>query len=390
MTGAAPTVLSRASASLLTIGLVESRRDLAAFIRLPRQLYRGMPGYIAPLDFERRSLLDPRRAAFFKYGRARYWLARRNGQVVGRIAAQIDPHAIEAWKEPIGCFGALDAADDREAVAALVAAAAGWLRAEGMERMRGPFTLSINGETGIQISGQENGSMILMPWHPPYLAGLVETTALIKAKDVLSFTLARTGFHPVLTGEGGSLQANGLVVRGANLRKLKAELAIIVDVFNQAWRQNWGFVPLSPLEAEAIAGAIRPIINSDSAVIIEKNGRPVATALLLANVAEYIADMDGRLFPFNWLRFLWRARRMKFKSSRLVLFGMDPALANSLEGMLIPILMLQEFFDHRIRRYEAETVELGWILEDKSLILKILQRNGGVLTRRHRIYEAAL
>jgi hypothetical protein len=374
---------------MLEIRPVLGRSEFSAFIRLPRRLYAGMPGFVPPLDYERRMLLDPARAPYGGNGESFRWLAWLDGRPVGRIAAQVDAVAIKAWGAPIGTFGALDTVDDPRVVSALIAAAAAKLCEKGMGRMRGPLTPNMNGEIGVQIEGQNNGSMLLMPWHPPYLSPHIEAAGLTKAKDVVcyAFTRARAieeiGDNPTIAAADAT---HGYRFRKVDMRDLVADIDTMRRIYNEAWAGNWGFVPVSVAEAEHLAKGLRPIVNADAVVILEHDGEPVAAALIAPNLFEYIADMDGRLAPLNWMRLLWRARRERFKSGRLILFGVRPGTSGAL---LVPTMMFREVL-RRALQYHFEVAEFGWILEDKTVILKALERNGGVLTRRHRIYEMAL
>lgn len=374
---------------MLEIRPVRGRGELTEFIRLPRRLYAGLPGFVPPLDLERRDLLDPKRAPFAANGESFQWLAWRDGRAVGRIAAQVDTAAIAAWGQPIGCFGALDAIDDPGVVAELIATAAKKLSEKGMVRMRGPLTPNINGETGVQVEGQENDPMMLMPWHPRYLFRHMESAGLTKAKDVVSYAFRREpamqGLNAVLGATDAALP-RGYRFRDVDLKNLAPDIETIRKIYNEAWADNWGFVPVSVAEAEHLAKSLRPIVTADGVVILEHDGAPIAAALIIPNLFEYIADMNGRLAPFNWMRLLWRVRRRRYRSLRVILFGMVPSESST---VVVPTLMWREMF-RRAMLYDFEDVELGWVLEDKTAILKAFERNGGVLIRRHRVYEAAL
>jgi hypothetical protein len=228
-----------------------------------------------------------------------------------------------------------------------------------------------------------------MPWHPAYLSQRIEGAGLAKIKDVVCYAFTREraneqiGDNPAIAAADA---ANGYRFRKIDMRDLVADIETMRQIYNEAWAGNWGFVPVSVAEAEHLAKGLRPIVNADAVVILEREGEPVAAALIAPNLFEYIGDMDGRLAPFNWMRFLWRTRRERFKSGRLILFGVRPGVGGSLT---IPTMMFREIL-RRALRYNFESAEFGWILEDKTVILKALERNGGVLTRRHRIYEMAL
>jgi hypothetical protein len=377
---------------MIDIAPVTCRRDLLEFIRLPRMLYAGMAGFVPPLDFERLEFLDPRRAAFFTHGRACYWIVRRDGRAVGRIAAQVDDLALEAWREPIGCFGALDAIDDRETVATLLDTAARWLAEAGMARMRGPLTLSINGEVGVQLDGQEHGSLILMPWHPPYLAAHIEAAGFAKAKDVLSYTLDMDedfGRRFAVDIAADPPPRPGITLRHLDMKNLARDTETVRNVYNDAWHDNWGQVPLSQTEAAELAKSLRYLIKPEYGVIVEFEGTPVGVGLLIPNIFELIAGLDGRLLPFNWSRLLWRLFTRRCLHGRVILFGVRREIRNSGYGAghsvlamrLIMRSLLQGAWQNGFR-----LIDMGWILEDNR-VRKIPEQYGASVTKRYRIYE---
>ncbi|MCC7348364.1 MAG: hypothetical protein IT538_13315 [Variibacter sp.] len=390
LSAAAPDAVSVAS-DPVDVRPVRSAQDMSLFIRLPRVLYRGLPGYQAPLDFERRQLLDPKHSKFFDHGEAQYWVAYRGERAVGRISAQVDRLAIETWGEPIGCFGCLDAADDPAAVAALCETAAAWLRARGMTRMRGPFTLSINGESGVQVEGQERGGMVLMPWHPSYLARHVEAAGLAPVKDLLAFTLHADGFIGLKdrAALARSRLPAGLALRKINLKDIQQEGAILRHVFNEAWKKNWSFVPFSESEMTAFTKGFRHFLIPEFGLVAELDGKPVAVAVVLPNLFEVVGGFDGRLLPFNWMTFLARAFRVRaYRHLRVVLFGVVPQL--HLIGAPLVLAMLEDLFE-RQKTLRVEGIEMSWVLEDNRAVIGLLAAAGARQpSKRYRMYERAL
>jgi hypothetical protein len=374
---------------MLTIDPVGSRKDLLTFARLPRQLYRDLPGFVPPLDFERLELLDPKRTPFFGHGEACYWIARQQGQPVGRISAQVD-HLSDTTGSAdarIGLFGCLDAVDDHTVVQALVDRAETWLAERGIDRMRGPFVLSINGESGLQVEGQEHGAMVLMPWHPSYLAEHVTRCGLTPAKDLLAYTFALEHFNSdVATRLRSRVNAHQITVRGLDLKNLDREAAIVCELFNNAWSRNWGFTPLTLGELKAMTKGMRPFLYPESAVFVEVKGEPVAFALLLPNLYEIVGDLGGRLLPLNWLRLAWRTWRRPFRSCRMLLLGVHDRIRQSVLGAVVPQLLIAELVE-RGRRYQMTSLEASWILEDNMNVRSLIEANGAICTKRYRVYE---
>lgn len=377
---------------MIAVSPVASRRDLQDFLRFPRLLYRGLPGYVAPLDMEREQTLSPEKAPFFQSNEAAFYLAHHDGKIVGRISAQILSDAPAQWPLKTGLFGCLDAVDDPRVIGKLLDAVGRWLDARGMNRMRGPFNLSSNGETGLQISGQSHMPMVMTPWHPPYLARHVETHGLQPVKDVVSYSLDLARLGPSDLKHHRSLMirtAGDLKVRGLDLRHLLHDIQIITTVYNDAWSANWGFTPISDAEARALAASLKPIIQEDMAVIVERNGNPIAVALWIPNIQEMVADMDGRLLPFNWIKFLWRARRRAYSSCRVILLGVAQSERGNPSNLGLPAMMISELVRRSIN-HNIRQVELGWILEDNMGLRRTIERIGGTISTTHRIYEVGL
>ncbi len=376
------------------IQAVTSRRHMSEFIKLPRLIYRGMRGFDPPLDHERRQLIAAPNAPFLKSGDAAYWIAQYQGRTVGRISAQMpfEPVLDDRSDGAIGYFGCLDAVDDAAVVAQLISTACEWLSQRGCSLARGPFTLSINGETGLLVSGQESGGMILLPWHPAYLSELVEQSGCLPVKDVVSYSYKlahRAPFVDWLMQRPFEEAYPDLKVRALDRKDMRGDMEIIRDVYNDAWRNNWGFLPVSADEAHALEKATRDLLVPDCGVIIERNGYPVAAALLLPNLYEIVRGFNGKLLPFNWLKLMIGMTRKRYRSARILLFGVRPSESSKPHGPLLPAMILRTFLN-RAPRYNLEEIDMGWILDHRSEIRNMLDRTGAEVTRTHRIYQKVL
>lgn len=371
---------------------VETRRQMRQFLQLPRRLYRGMPGFVMPLDLERRGLLHPKVSAFFAHGRARYFLAMRGARVVGRISAQVDPMAIAQWKGQIGLFGALDAIDDQAVVTALLSAAEAWLSAEGMTAIRGPYTLSANGESGLLIEGQREPTMLMLPWHPAYLGALVEGAGLPKVKDLLAYRLEigaeAEAALPVLRARLGADGA-GLTMRSMRPKRIAEDAAIMGRLYNDAWQDNWGFVPITDLEMTAMVKELKPMLRPDHLVMAERDGEPVGFALILPNIYDVVGDLGGSPGPAGWVRFVSRLLRHRFVSGRVILLGVAHSLRGTTLGSIMPSLIIAELMRRR-RTIPFRAVELGWILEDNMPMRRLIERQTPRPTKLFRLYERSL
>lgn len=370
---------------------VQSRADLQAFVALPRRIYAGMSGFTAPLDRERRELLDPRHAAFFQHGRAQYWLAERDGRRVGRISAQIDSLSTTVDGHKLGMFGCLDAIDDREVVIELLRTAEGWLRDQGCGRVRGPFLLSINGETGLLLRGHGEPAMTLMPWHPPYLDGLLRGAGYALVKTVLSFTLDFEDSAGRARRDKFGLRhpPDGTTIRGLRMDALAAEGEIARTLFNDAWRGNWGFVPLVEADVQALIKGFKPLLFKDCAVIAEVAGEPAAIALVVPNLFDLAAGIGATPSPLGWMRLAARVWRARHRTARIILFGMANRYRASLQGLAMLTLLIAELI-RRGMAWRLKSIEAGWVLDDNMQILRMLHSVGFRETRAYGVYERAL
>lgn len=375
----------------LSIDLVKSRRDLAQFIALPRHLYARQPGFVAPLDHDRRQLIDPRHSAFLTHGEAAYWIARVDGEAVGRVSAQVDHLAVGPMHDGVGCFGCLDAVDDPAIVAALLAQAESWLAARGKRVVRGPFLLSINGESGLLLSGQQEPPMVMMAWHPPYLAAHVVAAGYALAKVLNSY-----GFD----SRGGDLadrlnrlridrRRQTFTIRDMPMERLAEDAEAGRRLFNESWSDNWGFVPVSESEMASMIKSFRMLLRREWGVFVEKNGIIVGFALFLPNVFEISADLGGAPSPLGWIRLAWRALRGRFRGGRGVLFGVAKDMVGTVAGAGVALVLIDEL-RRRAEKTGVQDLECGWILDDNHAMTSVVQWLGAKRTRRFGVFERTI
>lgn len=370
---------------------IDQRRDLAAFIDLPNEIYRGNPGYIPPLNLERHETLSPKKNAYYQHAEGQYWLAMRGGRPVGRVSAQIDQLHLQRHGEKTGHFGLLDAIDDPDVFDALLEAAEQWLRARGMTTIRGPFNLSINEECGLLVDGFEHPAMLMMPFAPAYAEAHLLARNYRKATDLLAYSL---DLHPDMNLRGERLlkriaKEGRIKIRPIDMSRYKAELGVVLDIFNEAWSDNWGFVPFTEAEMQQIAKGMRPLVRPALNLIAEIDDEPAAMIVCLPNLYEAIDDLNGRLLPFGWAKLLWRLKTLPFKSGRVPLMGVRKKHHGTIVGSALVQLLFKSLHGGLIEQ-GFERLEMSWILEDNMPMRRLLEDLGGEPYRTYRIVEKPL
>jgi hypothetical protein len=361
------------------------------FCRIPRQIYKGMDGFAAPLDAERWTAFSKKLNPHFKLVDSQAFIAKKDGKWVGRILAQIYK---DGWK-PVDSspaqFGCLDAINDEEVVTALLTAAEEWLKAKGADTIVGPFSPSVNAESGMLIDGFTALPMIFVPWNPPYLPELVEAAGYSKARDLYSYRYdVRASDREVK----GSIMARPewaqrLKIRTLDLKNLKSEAPIIVDIFNDGWAENWGFVPFTLEEFLSVADGLKYVMPENGGFMVELDGVPQAFGIVLPNLHEILADFHGTLLPFGLPKVISRVRNHAFKSGRLALFGIRRALHRKAVGGVVILAFIEEL-RRRSRSSSIDHVEFGWVLEDNAGMRRPIEFSGAQVDKIHRVYEKHL
>lgn len=371
---------------------VATARDLAAFIRVPDPLYRDDPNWVRPLRIERRGLLDRRKNPYFEHAEARYWIARRDGVAVGRISAQVDRIVEERTGERIGHFGMFESIADERVVEALFDTAEAWLRERGCLKVQGPFNLSVNGECGLLVEGLDTPPAVMMAHNPAHYADLVTGRGYRKAIDLYAYELdlTRGPGERITRFVEASRRNPSYDLRMPDMRRYNDELATVIDIFNDAWSNNWGFVPLTGAEARHVAKEIKPLIDPHLTRICYYKGTPMAMMVTLYDLNTLIRDLDGRLLPFGWTRLLWRLKQGTPKRRvRVPLMGVRKQMQGSRHGATMALLLIEAIRQSAVARGSV-WAELSWILEDNRGMRSILEEIGCHLYKTYRIYEKPL
>lgn len=364
---------------------VQGRRSLRGFIDLPWTVYTDDPTWVPPLLIERREHLSQRNP-YFAHAQCRFWLAYRNGKPVGRISAQIDQLHIDRYRDATGFFGMLEAEDDAETFHALLGAAEAWLQGQGMRRIRGPFNLSINQECGLLVEGFQTPPMIMMGHARPYYAVRIEEAGYRKAKDLLAYRVPSQFKTPDVMRAALAKAAGRVRVRPMRRSCFGEDLKILRDIFEDAWSDNWGFIPFTEAEFAHLGRTLRMLVDEDFVQIAEVEGSPAAMIVVFPNVNEAVHDLNGRLFPFGWLKLLWRLKVGFPSTARVPLMGVRKRYQRTLLGGALAFLVI-DAVRAPVTKRGVQEVDLSWILEDNMGMRNIFETIGGIPCKRYRIYE---
>jgi GNAT superfamily N-acetyltransferase len=367
---------------------VTTRRDLNTFIRLPWAIYRNHPLWVPPLKFDVRRRLDRSKNPFFQHAEAEYFLALRDGEPVGRITAHYDRNFNAFQHNEWGMFGWFESRDDPVVAQALLDAAEGWLREKGRDRMVGPLSFTTNDQdAGVLVAGYDRPPLILNQWTPPSYPGLLEGAGLTKAMDLNMWELyvqARDKVHPAIFTLAEEVKTkHGIDVRQMRKRDLEAEVERFLEVYNEAWERNWGFVPLTDDEVRHYASELKPILDENWAYVAEKDGETVGAALTLPDYNQVLRRMNGRILPLGWARALYWRRKI----DKVRVFALGVKAKHQHTG--VAAKLYERHFDAAARTPQKGG-ETGWILESNTAMNRAMEGMGGKITRRYRFYERPL
>jgi len=380
----------------LEIRPVQTKKELETFLHIPWTIgMKSDPLWVPPLLDDHRRLLDPKKSPFLKHGEAQAFLALQDGQPVGRICAQTDADFDKQWPDEKGVafFGFFDSKDDPAVAKALFEKAAEWARSKGRTRLRGPFTLDSKGESGILIEGFDTPPRIGTGYNKPYLGPLVESAGYAKAKDLLCWWYAANSpIDPLTKRLADRTRALPNVrVRTMDLKHMAREVDIVRQVYNEAWSNNWGFVPFTSEELAIIATEYKMFIDTEIAIVAEVDGEPAAICFAVPDLNELVKDFNGELMrrPLNLAKLLWRLKFARPKAARLILLGVrEKFRASRKYGALVAVLYEEVAVRGSKRGYVGG--ELGWTLEDNTQIKIGIERMGAKKYKTYRVYERSL
>ncbi len=362
---------------------VRTARDLDRFIELSFSLYKNYPHYVPQLRKELRDQFSSKNP-FFMHAAVKYFVAEKEGRIVGRICSIINNRHREFQQEDAGFFGFFESVNERDVAKALLDAVSADLKAAGMKRMRGPMNFSTNEECGFLIEGYHEHPMIMTSYNPSYYNDLMETSGMGKAKDLYAYVHeVQKSLPEKVLRVAAIAEKRGITVRPVNKKKFDSEMLVFREVYNDAWEKNWGFIPLTDEEIFYLGERLKQIVVPELTLIAEDNGSPVGFLGMVPDFNIVLKKMHGNINPLTIMKALYYSR--KIRDLRLLLLGIKKHYRN--KG--VDALLFREGFKG-IRTGGYKRVEFSWILEDNIPVQRIVEMAGGRLYKKYRIYEKTL
>ena len=388
--------MSAHPAGPVTIHPVEGKHDKREFVELAFRLNRGDPAWVPPLKGEVFALLTPGKNPWFEHGKAQFFLARRDGRTVGRISAHIDFLALEQPAEQgmgpgTGNWGLIEA-EDAETAHALIVAAEDWLRSQGMHRALGPLSISIWDEPGLLVEGFDTPPTIMLGHNSPLYRAWIEAEGYRPVKKLINYAVDIVdGFPPLVNRIVAAGEKNERIrIRRVDKRKFDAEAQLIMGILNDAWSDNWGFVPLTDSEIAYVGKKLKDIVFEDLIRVAEVDGEAVAFMIVLPDLNEPLLGMDGSLFPFHWARLLWWLRKPKSRRLRVPLMGVVKRLQNSRMASTLAFMMIEYIRRDGVAHYGAQQGDIGWVLDDNQGMNAVAEAIDATVNRVYQLYDKPL
>lgn len=369
----------------ISVGPLSSKREEMAFIKFQWKIYGDNPHWVPPLLVDRKKLMDRQKNPFYKHAEAEFFLARRNGEIVGRIGAIVSHNHNKEHNENIGFYGFFECINDQSVADSLFASVKSWLQQRGVRAMRGPASPSVNDEYGLLVEGFDKPPAVLMPYNPPYYAELMEQAGLKKIKDLYSYELHEdTVYNDRFVRVGEMMKRReGLTFRSLNMKEFDKEVERIRDLYNRGWQYNWGAVPMTEEEFQAVAKDFRPVIVPNLVIFAEVKGTPIGFALSLPDLNQaLIHNTKGRLLPGLVRLFL---HKKNIDMVRIIILGVLPEY--KMTGAAVGL------FYETARRASAlgyKRGEAGWVLEDNTMMTRAAEAMNGVHYKTYRVYQIPL
>ena len=369
----------------LTIDPVQNRTDLDAWLSVPRRINTGNPYWVEPLKMVERHRVTPEKNPFFKYADVALFLARRGGEPVGRISAQVSRPTLG---DATGHFGFLETINDQAVANALLDAATRYVAERGMQRIAGPYNLSTNEECGILVEGFDSLSTAFMPQSARWQGALVEGAGFSGEMDLYAYRLSPTA-HPDIAEWFTAFSDPAVTTRNFIRAKLDDELATAVGLFNDAWSENWGFVPFTNEHMKFLFDDFRMFFRSHYGQFLYVDGELAGFAIMIPNLTELIAGFDGHLLPLNWLKLIYRLGTERYKTVRVPLFGIAQKYQRTPRAAAIFATFIRKAIED-VGHYGFDWMELSWILQSNKALTTFIERKAGLPSKTYRLYARTI
>jgi GNAT superfamily N-acetyltransferase len=367
----------------IIISTVQSKKDLMNFIKFPWDIYKNDPYWVPHLIMDRKKILDKKKNPFFLHAEAEYFLAKRDNKITGRIAAIKNDLHNKEHNDNVGFFGFFECENNQETANKLFDAAEEWLRTKGFTTMRGPANPSSNDEYGLLIDGFEDSPRLLMTYNPKYYISLIESYGFRKAKDLYAYKLENkkvVASEKLERVQEIAKKRSGIKIRELDMKNFSKELENFKEVYNKTWEPNWGFVPMTDDEIDAMAKDLKPLVEPSLVLFGEINNKIIGFALVMLDYNQIFKEMNGRLFPFGFIKLMTQKKKIKW--SRIIVLGVLPEYQRKgLDAV---------FYWEIVNRAHDIGIDLGeasWVLEDNEMMKRGAQVMNGELYKTYRIYD---
>ena len=363
---------------------VNDKRELKKFIKLPWKIYKNDKYWVPPLISQMKEKFNPDKHPYHDFATLQPFLAYKDSEPVGRIVGHINPRHNEIHNENIGFFGFFESIPDQDVAKALFDTASEWVKNQGKEAIRGPMNFSTNEECGLLIKGFYKSPMIMMTYNPQYYQKYIEDYGFKKAKDIYAFWANYKEIPERFSKFMKKISRRAdFTIRKLNPKKFKEEVKTVFKVYNEAWKNNWGYVPMTPHEFEHTADELKQIIDFDYVYLAEIKGKPIGFSLTLPDFYQALKKINGRLLPFGWLKLLLASRSIN--QVRVITLGVVPKYKN--RG--IDVAFYHKTIQNAMRKGQARG-EMSWILEDNDRMINAAKKMGGEIYKIYRIYDKKL